>query len=100
MHIAKVTRAMQNEKKMPNYFWTKAIVATTLYIMNRIPIAIIHDMTPEKNYIGRKLDILRLKVFGGLVCVHIFHERRTKVDKGRKMHLHWVFYEAKRVSLL
>jgi hypothetical protein len=33
MHITETTRAMLNEKNLPNYFWAKA-VATTVYIMN------------------------------------------------------------------
>ncbi len=33
MHIAKITRAMLNEKNLPNYFWAK-VVATAVYIMN------------------------------------------------------------------
>jgi hypothetical protein len=45
-HIAKVACAMLNEKNLPNYFWVEA-VATTVYIMNRTSIAIIHGMTPE-----------------------------------------------------
>ena len=36
-HIVEVTRAMLNEKKMPDYFQAEAI-ATTVYIMNKIPL--------------------------------------------------------------
>jgi transposase InsO family protein len=32
-HIAEITRAMLNEKNLPNYFWAEA-VATAVYIMN------------------------------------------------------------------
>jgi len=39
---------MLNEKNLPNYFWAK-IVATTVYIMNRTPTAVVHGMTPEEN---------------------------------------------------
>jgi hypothetical protein len=44
MHIVKIARAMLNEKNLPNYFWVEAI-ATTLYIMNQTPTAIVHGMT-------------------------------------------------------
>ena len=76
MHIAKVARAMLNEKKMPNYFWIDAI-ATTIYIMNKTPTTGIHGMMPEEKYIGRKLDISHLKVFGCIAYVHVLNERRT-----------------------
>jgi len=33
MHIAKITRAMLNEKNLPNYFWAEMVVIT-IYIMN------------------------------------------------------------------
>jgi hypothetical protein len=33
MYIAKITRAMLNEKYFPNYFWVEA-VTTIVYIMN------------------------------------------------------------------
>jgi hypothetical protein len=48
MHIVKITRAMLNEKNLPNYFWVEA-VATTVYIMNRTPTTVVHGMTLEKN---------------------------------------------------
>jgi hypothetical protein len=48
MHIER-TRAMLNEKNLPNYFWAET-VATIVYIMNRTPIAIVHGMTPEKKF--------------------------------------------------
>ncbi len=32
-HIAEISHAMLNDKKLPNYFWAKAI-ATIIYIMN------------------------------------------------------------------
>ncbi len=55
-HIAKITRAMLNEKNLPNYFWVEAI-ATTVYIMNQTPIATIHGMTLEEKFIGKKPNV-------------------------------------------
>jgi len=48
MHITEIARAMLNEKNLPNYFWVEAVV-TTIYIMNRTPIAAVHGMTLEEN---------------------------------------------------
>lgn len=78
-HIAQVARALMNEKNMPNYYWVEA-VATVVYIMNRTPIATVHGVTPEEKFIGRKLDLVHLKVFGCIACVHILDEKRTKLD--------------------
>ncbi len=35
-HIAEITRAMLNEKNLPNYFWAEAIIII-VYIMNEHP---------------------------------------------------------------
>jgi transposase InsO family protein len=78
-HIAKVARAMLNEKNLPNYFWVEA-VATAIYIMNRIPTTKIHGMTPEEKFTSKKLDVSHLKVFGCITYVHIPDEKRSKLD--------------------
>jgi len=78
-HIAEITRAMLNEKNLPNYFWAKAI-ATIVYIMNRTPIATVHDMTPKEKFTGKRSDVSHLKVFGCIAYVHVPNERRLKLD--------------------
>lgn len=84
MHIVEVTRAILNEKKIPGYFWTKA-VATTMYIVNRTPTAAVHGMSSDEKYIGRKPYISHLKIFGCIAYVHVSDdERRTKLDPKAK----------------
>ena len=51
-HIAEVARDLLDEKKTCKFFWAK-VVATTMYIMNRIPTTTIHGMMLEEKYIGR-----------------------------------------------
>jgi hypothetical protein len=63
MHITKITCAMLNEKNLPNYFWAE-VVATAVYIMNRIPTTVVHGMTPEEKFIGKKPDLSHLRMFG------------------------------------
>ncbi len=79
MHIAKIARAMLNEKNLPNYFWAKA-VATVVYIMNRTPTSVVHGMTLEEKFIGKKPDVLHLGVFGCIVYVHVLDKKRSKLD--------------------
>jgi hypothetical protein len=62
-HITKITCAMLNEKNLPNYFWAE-VVATAVYIMNRIPTTVVHGMTPEEKFIGKKPDLSHLRMFG------------------------------------
>jgi hypothetical protein len=46
-YIAEITRAMLNNKNLPNWFWVK-VVATIVYIMNWTFIITIHGMTPKE----------------------------------------------------
>jgi hypothetical protein len=78
-HIAEITRAMLNEKNLPNYFWAEA-VATTVYIMNRTPTAAVHGMTPEEKFTSKKSDVFHFKVFGCIAYVHVPDEKRSKLD--------------------
>ncbi len=79
MHIVEITRAMLNEKNLPNYFWAEA-VAIAIYIMNRTPIATVHSMTPEKKFIGKKPDVSHLRMFSCIAYVHVPDEKRSKLD--------------------
>jgi hypothetical protein len=70
---------MLNEKNLPNYFWIEA-VATVVYIMNRTPTSTIHGMTLEENFIGKKLDVSHLRVFGYIAYMHVPDEKRSKLN--------------------
>ena len=72
-----------SEKEMPLSFWAKA-VHTAIYIMNRTSIAAIHDITPEQQFTGTKLDVSHLKVFGCIAYVHVRDKLRTKLDPKAK----------------
>jgi hypothetical protein len=70
---------MLNEKNLPNYFWVE-VVAIAVYIMNQTPIAIVHGMTPEEKFTGKKPNVSHLKVFGCIAYVHVRDENRSKLD--------------------
>ncbi len=78
-HIIKIARAMLNEKNLPYYFWVEA-VATIVYIMNRKPTAIVHGMTLEEKFIGKKPNVSNLKVFGCIAYVHVPDEKKSKLN--------------------
>ncbi|MCO5608367.1 hypothetical protein L7F22_062576 [Adiantum nelumboides] len=48
--------------------------------MNRTPTAVVHDMTPEEKFTGKKLDVSHVKVFGCIAYVYVLDELRTKLD--------------------
>jgi hypothetical protein len=70
---------MLNENNLPNYFWVEA-VATIVYIMNQTPTTIVHGMTREEKFIGKKPDVSHLRVFGCITYVHVLDEKRSKLD--------------------
>jgi hypothetical protein len=78
-HIAKIACAMLNEKNLPNYFWAKA-VTTIVYIMNRTPTTVVHGMTLEEKFAGKKPDVSHFRVFGCITYVHVLNEKRSKLD--------------------
>ncbi|MCO5592346.1 hypothetical protein L7F22_046347 [Adiantum nelumboides] len=78
-HIAEVAQALMAEKDMPNHFWAEA-VNTSVYIMNRTPTVVVHGVTHEEKYSGKKPDLSHLKVFECIAYVHISDELHTKLD--------------------
>jgi hypothetical protein len=78
-HIVKITRAMLNEKNLPNYFWAE-VVTTIVYIMNRTPTTTVHGMTPKDKFTGKKPYVSHLKVFGCIAYMHVLDEKRSKLD--------------------
>jgi hypothetical protein len=70
---------MLNEKILPNYFWVEA-VAIVVYIMNRTHTMTVHGMTLEEKFIGKKLDVSHLKVFGCIAYVHVLNKKKSKLD--------------------
>jgi len=70
---------MLNEKNLPSYFWAEA-VTTIFYIMNQTPTTVVHGMTPEKEFTGKKPDVSHLRIFGCISYVHVPNEKRSKLD--------------------
>ena len=53
---------------------------TTLYVQNKSPHRILGDKTPEEAFIGVKLEIRHLRIFGCPVYIHVPVEKRTKLE--------------------
>ncbi|MCO5612433.1 hypothetical protein L7F22_066700 [Adiantum nelumboides] len=67
------------EKDMPHHFWAEAI-NIGIYIMNKTPTAVVHGVTPEEKYSGKKPNLSHFKVFGCIAYVHIPNELCIKLD--------------------
>ncbi|MCO5548160.1 hypothetical protein L7F22_001618 [Adiantum nelumboides] len=56
MHIAKAARALMSEKNMPPCYWDE-VASIAIYTMNKTPIVVVHDMTPEETFAGKIFHI-------------------------------------------
>ena len=68
-----------SERNLPHYYWVEA-VHTIVYIMNSYPHNGCTWSYAEEKFIGTKLDLSHLKVFGCIAYVHIPDELRNKLD--------------------
>ena len=70
--------------KMKNMLFTPITggeaMSTAIYIINRTPIAVVHNVTPKERYSDKKPDLSHLKVFCCICYVHVSDELRTKLD--------------------
>jgi len=57
------------------------VAAIVIYIMNQTPIAAIHGMTLKEKFIGKKSNVSHLKVFGCIAYVHVFDEKKSKLNQ-------------------
>jgi hypothetical protein len=73
-----VTKVVVHDLDLPMFLWAEAC-STNVYILNRCP-RVSKDKILEKDFIGEKLPISHFHVFGCLVYIHIFEEKRTKLE--------------------
>ncbi len=78
-HIVEITRAMLNEKNLPNYFWAETIT-TIVYITNRSLTIVVDGMTPKKKFPGKKPNVSHLRMFGCIAYVHVFDKKKSKLN--------------------
>lgn len=72
-------RCMRLHASLPLEFWTQA-VDTVVYLINRGPSTALDGGILEEEWIGKKVDLSYLKVFGCEAFVHIDKENRKKLD--------------------
>lgn len=77
--ISEVAKAMIHDQDMFGYLWAKAC-STIVYIHNRVPHKVLGKMTLEEAFIGKKQDVLHLRIFGSLEYCHIHGDTCMKLD--------------------
>eukprot|EP00253_Pinus_taeda_P021630 PITA_21630 len=79
-------KAMLHDQKLPKFLWGEAtnIVA---YVQNRSPHRALNNKTLEEVFIGEKLEVGHLRIFGYPVHFHVPKKRRSKLEvSGKKEH--------------
>lgn len=68
------------EKGLPTKFWGE-VVATTIYLINRCPTKVVHDIIPMEAWSQGRWIVEHLKVFGCVAYAHVPKEKRQKLDE-------------------
>jgi hypothetical protein len=83
-HLLNVARAILLHSHLPKKFWCYAVIHAT-YLINRIPIPILHNKSTFELLFNQDLDLHHLKVFGSLTYSSTLANHRTKLEpRGRK----------------
>ena len=74
---------MLYDRDLPLFLWVEAC-STAVYLQNRSPHRAVGSRTLEEAFIGRRLDIGHLRMFGCLIYSHVPFEKRTKLEPTTK----------------
>lgn len=82
--IMNMVRSLLTSSGIQKTFWPEA-VNWSIHILNRSPILVVQNMTPEEAWSGRKPAVDHFRIFGCIAYAHIPDEKRKKLDnKGEK----------------
>jgi hypothetical protein len=79
MAITGATRSMLHDQALPLYLWVEVSDAV-VYLQNRSPHRVLGKKIPEEAFIGRRLDVEHIQIFGCLTYSHVPSDKRTKLD--------------------
>jgi len=73
------TRALLHDAGMSKGFWAEAM-ATSAYIINRVPTSSVPGHTPYEKVFGKKPNLSHLRAFGATAFVRVHPDLRKKLD--------------------
>jgi hypothetical protein len=83
---------------VPRFLWTK-VFNTTTYLLNKFSICANLRMTLLEKYIGIKLDLSHLRIFGFITHVHVDKENRNKLELGLHV-FSWVMKPLQKIIIV
>ena len=78
-HLLETARALLFQYNLPKSFWGGCVLCST-YLINRLPLSTLHNMSPYKKLFGTKPNNNHLKTFGCLCFVSTMKQGRSKFD--------------------
>jgi len=81
--ICEAAKAMMFDQDLPNSLWAEA-TSTVVYIQNRCPHDVLKEKAPEEVFLGIKLEVGNLRIFGCPMYIHVPKEKRTKMEPSGK----------------
>jgi len=77
-HILNVARALLFQSKLPNIFWSYAVLHS-VFLINRVSTPLLKNKSPYKVLYDSLPDINSFKVFGCLCYASTLQAHRTKL---------------------
>ena len=74
---------MIHDQDLPMHFWKEA-TRTIVYVHNCTPHRVLDKKNLEEDFLGEKLELIHLTIFGFPVYIHILKEKRTKLNPSRR----------------
>ena len=78
-----VVKTIIHDQELPMHLWDEATI-TVVYVQNILSHNSLGFRNPKEMYIGKKHEVIHLKIFGCLVYVHILKDKRTMLDYSGK----------------
>lgn len=78
-HILETSRALFFQSKLPNKYWGDSVLCAT-YLINRMPLQVLHNISPYEKLHHTSPSLDHLRIFGCLCFVSTSKVHRTKFD--------------------
>ena len=74
---------MMHEQSLSMFFWEE-VSKTILYVRNRCSHKILKKMTLKESFMGVKLEVVDLRIFGFPGYIHVPKDKRMNLEHSRK----------------
>ena len=81
--IIGAAKAMLHDQGLPLFLWAEAC-NTAIYLQNKSPHKALGNITPEEAFLGKKMQLTHLRIFGCVTYSQVPKEKRTKLDPTAK----------------